>query len=380
LADARRDYYDVLGLPRDADPTEIKRAYRALALRYHPDQNRDDKHAEEKFKEVSAAYTVLSDPEKRARYDRLGHLGLVRETSGMDPISVDLDAMKSLFSNLFGDLIGGRKGKGRDLRYTLEISLAEAAHGASKTIRFPVRADCPTCHGSGARGGDAGLRVCSSCAGKGEVKPGKGIFSLSRPCTVCQGVGKVVVDACVDCRGVGLTDQQREYTVSIPAGTEDGSARRISGQGEPGRRGGSSGDLNVTVKIQPHPLLRREGALIICDLPLGLTQAAIGCQIDVPTLEGRVEMKIPAGTQSGSVFRLRNKGYPTAVGATTRGDLHIKVHVETPQGLSEAQRALLRHVEEKLSTAAHPRIGKYQEELRHLYGPADTTATPITKK
>lgn len=380
MADARRDYYDVLGLPRNADPTEIKRAYRALALRYHPDQNRDDKQAEEKFKEVSEAYTVLSDPEKRARYDRLGHMGLSRDAAGIDPLVVDLEAMKSLFTNLFGDLIGGKKGKGRDLRYTLEISMAEAAHGANKTIRFPVRADCPTCQGSGARGGEAGLKVCATCTGKGEVKTGKGIFSLSRTCTVCQGVGKVVVDACPDCRGMGLTDQQREYTVSIPPGTDDGSARRISGQGEPGRRGGSPGDLNVTVKVQPHPILRREGALLICDLPIHFTQAALGCQIDVPTLEGRVEMKIPPGTQSGATFRLRGKGYPTAVGQTTRGDLHIKVFVETPLHLQEAQRALLRHIEEKLATATYPRIEKYQEELRQLFGPADTTATPITKK
>ena len=380
MADARRDYYEVLGLPRNADSAEIKRAYRALALRYHPDQNHDDKQAEEKFKEVSAAYTVLSDPEKRARYDRLGHLGLSHDVAGMDTLSVDLDAMKALFSNLFGDLLGGRKGKGRDLRYTLEISLREAAHGAQKTIRFPVRADCPSCHGSGARGGDAGLRVCSTCAGKGDVKPGKGIFSLSRTCTVCQGIGKVVVDPCGECRGAGLTDQQREYTVSVPAGTEDGTARRISGQGEPGRRGGSTGDLNVTVKIEPHPLLRREGALLICELPLGFSQVALGCTVDVPTLEGRVEMKIPAGTQSGTVFRLRGRGYPTAIGSTTRGDLHVKVLVETPQSLSEAQRALLRHVEEKLASASFPRLHKFHEELRHLYGPADTTTTPITKK
>lgn len=380
MADAKRDYYEVLGLPRDAEPTEIKRAYRALALRYHPDQNQNDKHAEDKFKEVSEAYTVLSDPEKRARYDRLGHLGLSRDVSGIDPLSVDLESMKSLFSNLFGDLIGAKKGKGRDLRYNLDISLSEAAHGVLKTIRFPVRADCPSCHGSGARGGDAGLRTCTPCAGKGEVKPGKGLFSLSRPCTVCQGVGKVVVDPCSECRGAGLTEQQREYTVSIPPGTEDGSARRISGQGEPGRRGGGgAGDINFTVKVEPHPILRREGALLLCDLPITLTQAAIGCALDVPTLEGRVEMKIPAGTQSGTVFRLRSRGFPTSVGATSRGDLHVKVFIETPGNLSEAQRALLRHIEDKLGGADYPRIRKYQDDLKHLYGPADTTTTPITK-
>lgn len=379
MADAKRDYYEVLGLPRDAEPTEIKRAYRALALRYHPDQNQNDKNAEEKFKEVSEAYTVLSDPEKRARYDRLGHLGLSRDVSGIDPLTVDLESMKTLFSNLFGDLIGGRKGKGRDLRYNLDISLAEAAHGARKTIRFPVRADCPSCHGTGAKGGDAGLRTCTTCAGKGEVKPGKGLFSLSRTCTVCQGIGKVVVDPCSECRGGGLTDQQREYAVNIPPGTEDGSARRIAGQGEPGRRGGSAGDLNVTVKVEPHPILRREGSLLLCELPITLTQAALGCAIDVPTLEGRVEMKIPAGTQSGTVFRLRSRGFPTSVGSSSRGDLHVKVIVETPANLSEAQRALLRHIEEKLSGADYPRIRKYQDDVKHLYGPADTTTTPIAK-
>ncbi len=379
MAEAKRDYYEVLGLPKNADQAEIKRAYRALALRYHPDQNQNDKQSEEKFKEVSEAYTVLSDPEKRARYDRLGHLGLTRDMSGIDPLAVDLEAMKTLFSNLFGDLIGGRKGKGRDLRYNLEISLAEAAHGVLRTIHFTVRADCPSCQGTGARGGDAGLRSCANCGGKGEVKPGKGFFSLSRPCTVCQGIGKVVVDACPDCRGIGLTEQQRDYAVNIPAGTEDGSARRISGQGEPGRRGGSAGDLNVTVTVSPHPILRREGSLLLCDLPLSLVQAALGCAVDVPTLEGRVEMKIPAGTQSGTVFRLRGRGFPTAIGASTRGDLHVKVIVETPSNLSEAQRALLRHVEDKLGSASYPRLSKYQDDLKHLYGPADTTSTPLTK-
>ncbi|HMU38155.1 MAG TPA: molecular chaperone DnaJ [Pseudomonadota bacterium] len=379
MAETRRDFYEVLGLPKDADATEIKRAYRALALRYHPDQNQNDKHAEEKFKEVSAAYTVLSDPEKRARYDRMGHLGLTRDAAGIDPLVVDLEAMKALFSNLFGDLIGGKKGKGRDLRYTLDISLAEAAHGAQKTIRFPVRADCPDCQGTGARGGDAGRKTCATCAGKGEVKPGKGFFSFSRPCTVCQSTGKIVVDACAECRGAGLTEQVREYTVTIPAGTDDNTTRRISGQGEPGRRGSASGDLNVTVNILPHPILRREGPLLLADLPLTVTQAALGCSVDVPTLEGRVEMKIPHSTQSGTVFRLRGRGYPTQVGSTTRGDLHVKAVVETPHALTEAQRALLRHIDEKIPQNAYPRVSKFQEAVKELFGPADTTTTPIEK-
>lgn len=380
MADTRRDYYEVLGLPRDADGTEIKKAYRALALRFHPDQNQNDKQAEEKFKEVSEAYTVLSDPEKRARFDRLGHIGLSRDVSGMESLSLDLDAMKALFSNLFGDLIGGKKNKGRDLRYTLEISLAEAAHGTKKNIRFAAQADCPTCQGTGARGGEAGLKTCSTCAGKGEVKPGKGFFSLSRVCSVCRGQGKVVIEPCADCRGTGQTEQQREYTVSIPAGMDDGATRRMTGQGESSRRGSPAGDLNVTVKITPHPLLRRERELLLCDLPLTVSQAALGCVLEVATLEGRIEMKIPPGMQSGTVFRLRGRGYPTQVGGTTRGDLHVKVLVETPDQLTEAQRALLRYMDEKISTDSYSRLAKYQQTVKELFGPADTSTAPMTKR
>ena len=377
----QRDYYEVLGVTRSADAAELKRAYRTLALRYHPDQNQNDKQAEEKFKEVSQAYTVLSDPEKRLRYERLGHTGLSVQTPGLDSLGLDIDGFKDLFDNLFGDLLGRKRGRstGRDLRYTLEISLAEAAHGAQKTIRFPVRGDCSACQGTGGKGGEAGLRECRTCGGKGDLKNSKSLFSLSKTCGPCQGTGKEIQEACPDCRGSGQTERPKEFTVNIPAGTEDQTTRRLSGQGEPGRRGGGSGDLNVTVRVIGHPLLRRQGSLLLCDLPITLAQAAQGCAIEVPTLEGRVEMKIPPGTQSETVFRLRGKGFPTAVGAGTRGDCHVKVLVETPQGLTQEQHAQLAALLSQFPSAAHPQRQQFVDQMKALFGTEDTTVTPLTK-
>ncbi|MFO0577702.1 MAG: molecular chaperone DnaJ [Polyangia bacterium] len=380
MAQNRRDFYEILGVPRNADADELKRSYRTLALKYHPDHNQNDKQAEERFKEVSAAYAVLSDPEKRMRYDRLGQVGLTTTVPGLDQLNLDLDAFKDLFDNLFGDLLGRKKGRasGRDLRYTLELSLEEAAHGAQKVIRVPVRSECGACSGTGGKDGEAGLRVCRTCGGKGDVKS-SGLLPLNKTCTTCHGTGKEVATPCPACRGSGLVDKPREFTVSVPAGTEDGAARRLPGQGEPGRRGGPSGDLNVTIQVRPHPLLKREGPLLTLDLPLHFAQVATGCTVDIPTLEGPVEMKVPPGTQSGTIFRLRGKGFPTAVGATTRGDLHVKALVETPQGLSEHQRGQLRDMFERLPATAFPQRQRYLEQLKSLYGPQDTTTTPLTR-
>lgn len=380
MAQNRRDYYEILGVSRDADAEEMKRSYRILALKYHPDHNQNDKLAEEKFKEVSAAYAVLSDPEKRLRYDRLAQVGLTTSVPGLDQINLDLDGFKDLFNNLFGDLLGRGKGKsgGRDLRYTLDLSLEEAASGVQKSIRIPVRGECDACHGTGGKDGDAGLRTCRTCNGKGEVKS-TGLLPLNKTCTTCHGTGKEVATPCPACRGTGLVEKMRDFTVSIPAGTEDGAARRLPGQGEPGRRGGSNGDLNVTVRVHPHPLLRREGALVHLDLPLNVAQVAAGCTVEIPTLDGPVEMKVPAGTQPNTVFRLRGKGFPTAVGATTRGDLHVKIAVETPQGLNDGQRAQLREVISKLPLSVFPQRQRFLDQLKALYGPEDSTATPLTK-
>lgn len=381
MAKHKRDYYEILGVTRSADAAELKRSYRTLALRYHPDQNQNDKAAEEKFKEVSEAYAVLSDTEKRMRYDRLGHLGLATNVTGIDALGLDIDGFKDFFDSIFGDLLGRKKGRtgGRDLRYTLEVSLEEAALGVQKSIRFPVRGDCPACSGTGARGGEAGLRTCRTCGGKGENKTQKSFFSFSKACAPCQGTGKEVIDACPDCRGSGLVERMREFTVTVPAGAEDGSTRRLAGQGEPGRRGGGTGDLNVTIRIKPHPLLRREGALLHCERPITFVQAALGAAIEVATPDGKVEMKVPAGTQSGTVFRLRGRGFPTSPSSSTRGDLHVRILVETPQALSDAQRALLGELAEKLPSSVHPQRQKFRDHLKTIYGTEDTTVNPITR-
>ena len=381
MAKHKRDYYEILGVTRSSDAVELKRSYRTLALRYHPDQNQNDKEAEEKFKEVSEAYAVLSDTEKRLRYDRLGHVGLSTSVAGLDTLGLDIDGFKDFFDSIFGDLLGRKKGRaaGRDLRYTLEVELAEAALGVQKTIRFPVRGDCPACSGTGAKGGEAGLRVCRTCGGKGENKNQKSIFSFSKVCGPCQGTGKEILDTCPECRGSGLVERFRDFTVTVPAGAEDGSTRRLAGQGEPGRRGGGTGDLNVTIRIKPHPLLRREGALLHCELPISFMQAALGSSIELPTPDGKVEMKIPAGTQSGAVFRLRGKGFPTAPSSASRGDLHVKILVETPQALSDAQRATLGELGQKLPSSVHPQRQRFRDHLKTIYGTEDTTVTPLTR-
>ena len=376
-----RDYYEVLGVSRDADDGELKRAYRALALRYHPDHNQNDKSAEERFKEVSAAYAVLSDSEKRARYNRLGHVGLTQAGASADAVSLDLENVKEFFDSIFGDigdLLGRRKGRtsGRDLRYTVEISLRDAVLGAQKTITFPVRADCGTCRGTGAKGQEAGLRICRACSGKGEVRA-PGILPIRRPCGTCRGTGKEVVDACPSCRGNGQTEQQREFVVNVPAGCEDGTLRRLAGQGEPGRQGGSNGDLTVVLRIKPHPLLRREGALLHCDVPLSIFEAALGAEIEVPTIDGKVDMKIPPGTQSGAVFRLRGKGVLSQSGQ--RGDLHVHVAVETPKNLTDRQRLALLELAGKLPANTQPQKQQFAEALQKLEQEEASTALATDK-
>ncbi len=355
----RRDYYSVLGVRRDVDQATLKRAYRELALKYHPDQNPDNPDAEAQFKEVSEAYTVLSDPEKRARYDRRGFDGVDGGTYG-----VDVGVFTDLFSSLFGDLFGKRKQKtvGRDLRYTLELSFEEAALGVKKVIHFPSGADCADCGGTGGRGGAAGLKACPACNGRGEIKVQQGFFTLSKKCATCRGEGKIVDEPCETCHGSGVVDKEREYEVAIPAGTEDGSTRRVAGQGEPGRRGGASGDLHVIVRVKPHALLRREGDLVVVDVPVSAAMAALGGVVQVPTLDGPVEMRVPAGTQPGTLFRLRGKGAGTPSGA--RGDEHVRVTVETPTQLSEKQRGLFEELQRSLSASQTPLQASFAEKLR----------------
>jgi molecular chaperone DnaJ len=351
----RRDFYEVLGVPRDVDDATLKRAYRNLALRYHPDQNPENPEAEARFKEVSEAYTVLSDPEQRARYDRRGW-------EGVGDIPYGVGTFTELFENLFGDLFGKKKKqKGRDLRYTLDVSFVEAALGATKKIQFASRSDCEACGGSGGKGGEKGLSVCATCGGKGEVKVQQGFFSLGKSCTACGGSGQVVRDPCDACKGAGYVEKEREYEVTIPPGMEDGGTRRVAGQGERGRRGGPAGDLNVIVRVRPHPLFRREGQVIAIEVPISVTTAALGGVLDVPTLEGKVEMRVPPGTQSGTVFRLRGQGMGER---GRRGDAHVRVVVETPTNLSPEQRELYERLEASLAVEQQPLRQKFDQKVK----------------
>jgi molecular chaperone DnaJ len=359
LATQKRDYYEVLGVARDADAATLKRAYRELALKYHPDQNPDNPDAEAHFKEVSEAYTVLSDPEQRMKYDRRGFEGVG------GGVGVDVGGFTDLFESLFGDLFGKRKARsmtpGRDLRYTLELSFEEAALGVTKTIKFPAPAECTACKGTGAQGGEAGLRPCATCSGKGEIKVQQGFFSLSKRCPSCAGVGTTVAVKCETCKGTGTVDKEREFEVIIPPDTEDGATRRVAAQGEPGRRGGQPGDLNVIVRVKPHPFFRREGGVVTCEVPISVTQAALGAVIQVPTLEGRVEMRIPPGTQSGTLFRLRGKG---AGRANARGDAHVRVLIETPTALTASQRELFEKLASSLGDEQRPQQASFLQRLR----------------
>jgi molecular chaperone DnaJ len=357
----KRDYYEVLGVARDADAAAIKRAYRELALKYHPDQNPENPEAEAKFKEVSEAYTVLSDREKRSRYDRRGFEGVNDGGFG-----VDITGFTELFESLFGDLFGKRKAQrmslGRDLRYTVELSFEEAALGVKKSITFPSRSECGKCGGTGAKGGAAGQKPCPTCGGKGEMKVQQGFFSLSKKCPTCQGEGKVVGDPCEVCKGAGMVDEERSFEVTIPAGAEDGSTRRVAGQGDPGRRGGPPGDLHVIVRIKPHPLFRREGDVIVCEVPISIAEATLGAVVQVPTLDGRVEMRVPPGTQSGTIFRLRGKGAGKPGRRPSRGDAHVRVLVETPVALTDEQRRLLEQI--RLEPTQSPLKSAFLEKLK----------------
>jgi molecular chaperone DnaJ len=362
---AKLDYYELLGVSRGADAVELKRAYRELAMRWHPDKNPGDRAAEDKFKQVSEAYAVLSDPEKRARYDRVGHAG------GFDVADFGLPSFTELFEGLFGDLFGKKKrdkAPGRDLRYTLELEFAEAALGCERTITFTSKVECADCQATGARGGPAGLGPCGACAGRGEIKMQQGFFSLGKTCTTCSGTGKVVADPCPTCKAAGMVEKERQYTVSIPPGIEDGGVRRVAGQGEPGRRGGPPGDLNVAVKVKAHPLFRREGQVVVCEVPVTLVEAALGSVVEVPTLDGKVEMRVPPGTQSGTVFRLRQKGLPVGLKGSPRGDTHVRVIVETPSQLAPEERALVEQLAGALRAEASPQRQKFRATMKELYG------------
>jgi len=353
------DYYKTLGVARDAPAAEIKAAYRKLALQFHPDRNPGDRAAEERFKELSQAYAVLGDEDKRARYDRLG------DVPGDRPFgdSADLAKVTDFFDAIFGDLFGlGRKrASGHDLRYTLELDFDEAALVCHKTIRFQRSEDCRACAGTGAQGGAAGLQPCARCAGQGWTRHKAGFLSSRRDCLACAGSGQIPRVRCPTCSGTGLCETEREYVVRVPPGSQAGGTQRVAGEGSPGRRGGPAGDLHVIVRARPHAFYRQQGDLLEVELPVRMDEAALGTEIEVPLLDLRVRMKIPAGTQPGSVFRVRGKGLPAPGGS--RGDAHVRVQVEVPNACSDEARAELHKLRDMLGDEAYPRQRAFRELL-----------------
>jgi len=348
----KRDYYEVLGVSREATAEDIKKAYRRLALQWHPDRNPDQKQeAEEKFKEASEAYSVLSDAQKRAQYDRFGHAGVAGVGGpggfgGFDP------TIFSEFSDVFGDFFGmgdlfgagaqrrrTRAQRGADLRYDLKLSFEEAAFGAKTRIKIPRTETCPTCGGSGAKPGTQPT-TCRSCGGRGAVRHQQGFLTISRTCPTCAGTGREITDPCKNCRGEGRVRIEKTLAVTIPAGVDSESRLRITGEGEAGSQGGPPGDLYVFIHVEEHSFFEREGNDLVCTVPISFPQAALGTEIEVPTLDGKEKLHIPEGTQTGSRFRIRGKGIPKLEGHG-RGDLYVFVKVVTPSRLSKEQRRLL---------------------------------------
>jgi molecular chaperone DnaJ len=351
---SKRDYYEVLSVSRTCTEQELKSAYRRLAVKYHPDKNPDDASAEDKFKEAAEAYSVLSDPEQRRRYDRFGHAGVSSSAGAGNWGAPGFGGIEDILGDLFGfgDVFGGARGGGRrstaqrgaDLRYDLEIKLEEAAQGMTAQLRIPRLETCDTCKGSGTKAGTQ-PENCSTCSGSGQVRYQQGFFSVARTCHVCRGVGRVIKDPCESCKGAGRIEREKQMEVKIPAGVETGSRLRVSGEGESGTQGGAPGDLYVVIHVAEHDQFERQGSNLYEAVPITFAQAALGADVMVKTLDGEEKLKIPVGTQTGTVFRLRGKGMP-ALGGRGKGDLFVSVTVMTPTSLTREQRKLLEQLAE----------------------------------
>jgi len=372
---AKRDYYETLGVARNASEDEIKKAYRRLAMKYHPDRNPDDKTAEEKFKEAKEAYEVLSDARKRSAYDQFGHAGVdAGAAAGAGAAHGRGAAFTDIFSDVFGDIFGaGRAGAGAvhagaDLRYNLDISLEDAVHGTTVNIRVPAQAACRACGGSGAKPGTKPT-VCPTCGGQGQVRMQQGFFSLQQTCPRCRGSGELISDPCATCHGQGRIQEPKTLSVKIPAGVDNGDRIRLSGEGEAGFKGGPPGDLYVHINVREHPIFTRDGNDLLCEVPVSFITAALGGELEVPTLDGRVKLKIPPETQSGKLFRLRGKGVRSVRGGEA-GDLLCRVTVETPVNLNARQKALLNELEQSLSEGGRkhsPRASSWLDGIKKFF-------------
>jgi len=367
----KRDFYEVLGVGRDTSQEDIKKAYRKLALKYHPDRNPGDKEAEERFKEASAAYQILGDPERRAQYDRFGHAAFDQQAGfgGFDFSA----GFEDLFSDIFGDFFGGGRGRsrgrsrrGEDLRYDLELQFEEAAFGCEKKLSIPRWKGCETCEGKGTKSGTA-PKTCPSCRGSGQIRFQQGFFSIAKTCSQCGGEGSIVADPCATCGGSGRVRVTQNLSVKIPAGVDSGSRLKLRGEGEAGLAGGPSGDLYVAIAVAEHPVFSRQGTNVICELPVSFTQLALGAEVEVPTLEGKAKVKIPAGSQNGSIFPLRGKGIPDLQGYG-RGDQIVRVHVEVPRKLTARQRELLEEYARNGGEEVSPLNKGFLDRVREMFG------------
>lgn len=348
---SKRDYYEVLGLGKDAGEREIKKAYKRLAMKYHPDRTKGDKDSEDKFKEVKEAYEVLSDAQKKAAYDQFGHAGVDPNRGGHGGAQDFGDIFGDVFGDIFGG--GGRRGggaqrpqRGADLRYNMELTLEEAVKGISKEIKIPALVHCEQCNGSGAKPGTKPT-TCGTCHGQGQVQMRQGFFAVQQACPTCRGKGKIIKDPCSKCHGEGRYEKTKTLSVKIPAGVDTGDRIRLSGEGEAGDSGAQAGDLYVQVHVKEHDIFVRDGSNLYCEVPIGFVEAALGGEIEVPTLDGRVKLKIPEETQTGRMFRMRGKGVKSVRGGAV-GDLVCKVYVETPIKLSDKQKSLLKEFNETM--------------------------------
>ncbi len=378
---AKRDYYEVLGVGKSVTEAELKKAYRRLAMKYHPDRNPDSEEAEVKFKEAKEAYEVLSDAEKRATYDQFGHAAFEGGSAGRGGaggFNGGAGGFGDIFGDMFGDIFGGgggggggrqRQRRGADLRYNLDLSLEDAVNGTEVNITVPRMSMCKTCDGSGAKPGSSPSQ-CGTCHGQGQVRIQQGFFSVQQACPQCHGSGTIITDPCGDCHGQGRTRENKKLSVKIPAGVDEGDQIRLSGEGENAGSGSVNGDLYVSVSLKDHPIFTREGVDLHCNVPISYTTLALGGELEVPTLEGRAKLKIPAGTQSGKMFRLRGKGVKNVRNAGFVGDLYCEVNVETPINLTKRQKELLQELDEIIlegGSKHNPQNSSWSDKIKSFF-------------
>jgi molecular chaperone DnaJ len=371
---SKRDYYEVLGVSRNSSEAELKQAFRRLAMKYHPDRNPGDTDAEHRFKEAKEAFEVLSDAQKRTAYDQFGHAGVDPSMGGGGGFGAGMGGFADAFSDIFGDIFGGgrsggpRVRRGADLQYNLDLTLEDAVAGKMVKVRIPTLVGCQTCDGSGARPGTQ-PQACPTCGGAGQVRMQQGFFSIQQTCPRCRGSGSIVTDPCPECHGAGRLQEHKTLSVRVPPGVDTGDRIRLAGEGEMGEQGGPPGDLYVEIRVKPHPIFQRQGADLYCEVPINMVTAALGGELEVPTLEGRLKLKIPAGTQTQKLFRMRGKGVKP-VRAGSHGDLICRVVVETPVKLTGEQRELMQKLAvsfEKGGRKHSPQQGSWLDGVKKFF-------------